>query len=72
MPYTIRKVRNKSCYTVTKKYNKSSKQKTKPRVFSKCTTRKNAEKQVRLLRAIEYGKGRFIPNAVRNRTMKKL
>lgn len=48
MPYTIRKVRNKNCYktinTVTK------------RVFSKCTTKKKAEKQLRLLRAFQYNK----------------
>lgn len=48
MPYTIRKVRNKNCYktinTVTK------------RVFSKCSTKKKAEKQLRLLRAIQYNK----------------
>lgn len=52
MPYTVRKVRGKSCFKV---YNKKSK-----RVYSKCTSRENAQKQVRLLRAIEYNKN-FVP-----------
>jgi len=50
MPYSIRKVRNKKCYSVKNKKTK--------RVHSKCTTLKNAEKQLRLLRAIDRG---FIP-----------
>ncbi len=45
MPYATRKVRNKRCYRV---YNRRTK-----RVFSKCTTRKRANKQMRLLRALE-------------------
>ena len=52
MPYQSRKVRGKSCYRV---YNKNNK-----RVFAKCTSRKNAIKQMRLLRAIEYNK-KFTP-----------
>jgi len=48
MPYNIRKKRNKNCFTV---YNSKNK-----RIFSKCTTRKKAQKQIRLLRAIKYGK----------------
>ncbi len=46
MPYATRKVRNKSCYRV---YNRRTK-----RVFAKCTTKTRANKQMRLLRAIEY------------------
>lgn len=46
MPYTIRKLPNKNCFRVM---NTTSK-----KIHSKCTTRKNAEKQIRLLRAIEY------------------
>jgi hypothetical protein len=46
MPYTLRKVRNKSCYRVV---NKKTGQ-----VKARCATRKNAEKQMRLLRALEY------------------
>lgn len=70
MPYSVRKVRGKSCVKV---YN----QKTK-RVYSKCTSRENAEKQLKLLRAIEYNKN-FVPRkAVKsrktkvNRTLKKI
>jgi len=48
MPYAIRKVPNKSCYRV---YNKKSR-----KVFAKCTSRKNAESQVRFLRGLEYNK----------------
>ena len=50
MPYRIRHLRKtrKNCYQVI-----SAK---KRRVFSKCTTKKKAEKQIRLLRAIQYNK----------------
>ena len=58
MPYTVRKVRGKTCFKV---YNKKSK-----RVYSKCASRENAQRQLRLLRAIEYNKN-FVP---RNRTLK--
>lgn len=47
MPYQIRKVRNKDCYTVKNTLT--------GKVHSKCTTRKNAEKQEKLLRAIDHG-----------------
>ena len=53
MPYVIRKVPNKACYRVVNKKTK--------KVFAKCSSKKNAEKQVRLLRAIENNKG-FVPN----------
>lgn len=55
MPYTIRKVPGKKCYRVSKKYTKKSKRGTR-KVFSKCATRENAVKQMRLLRALEYNK----------------
>ena len=58
MPYAIRKVRNKNCYTV---YNKDNK-----RVFAKCTTMKRAKKQMILLRAIQYNKN-FVPRNVTRR-----
>jgi hypothetical protein len=48
MPYKTRKVRGKNCYRV---YNRKSK-----RVFAKCTSRENAIKQMRLLRAVENNK----------------
>ena len=55
MPYTIRKVPNKSCYRVTNRKTR--------RVFAKCTTKARAKKQVRLLNAIEYGN--FVPRSRR-------
>ena len=60
MPFSMRKVRNKSCYKVYK--TKDTK-----RVFSKCASKKNAEKQLRLLRAITY-RG-FVPTG-KNKTRK--
>tara|TARA_A100000164_G_C21426321_1_gene548971 strand:+ start:360 stop:584 length:225 start_codon:yes stop_codon:yes gene_type:complete len=61
MPYKIRKVRGKDCYKVYKPKD--------GKVFAKCTTRKNAEKQIRLLRAIQFNKS-FKPNSKNNRTRK--
>lgn len=61
MPYSIRKLPNKSCYKV---YNKKTK-----RISSKCTSKSRAKKQVRLLSAIEYNKD-FVPMG-RRRTMKR-
>jgi hypothetical protein len=52
MPYTIRKLPHKNCYTV---YNRKNK-----KVFSKCTSHINATKQLRLLRAIQFNKN-FVP-----------
>lgn len=66
MPYKTLKVRGKNCYKVIN--NKSKK------VFSKCTTKKNAQAQLRLLRAIEYNKNFVLlkPNQRSKRsTMKK-
>jgi len=48
MPYSLRKVRNKNCYSV-----KTSKTK---KVMAKCTTKEKAKKQIRLLRALEVNK----------------
>jgi hypothetical protein len=53
MPYTYRKVRGKSCYKV---FNIKTK-----KVFAKCSTKKNALKQLRLLRAIQNNK-KFVAN----------
>lgn len=58
MPYIMKKVKNKKCYRVSNKKTK--------KVFAKCTTKKNANRQMRLLRAIENNKN-FVPNA----TLKK-
>jgi hypothetical protein len=56
MPYQLRKVKNKSCYRV---YNKKTK-----KVFAKCSSKKNATKQLRLLRALQYNK-KFVLNSTR-------
>ena len=48
MPYTLRKVHNKPCYSIRNPKTK--------RVFAKCSTKRNAIKQLRLLRAIQYNK----------------
>ncbi len=61
MPYRTRKVPNRNCYRV---YNRKSK-----KVFAKCTSKTNAMKQLRLLRAIEFNKN-FVPNNKPNRTVK--
>jgi len=45
MPYSIRKVPRKSCFRVSNRKTK--------RVFARCTSKRRAEKQVRLLRALE-------------------
>ena len=45
MPYTYRKVYRKKCYKVSNRLSK--------RIFSKCTTKKKALKQLRLLRYLE-------------------
>lgn len=68
----MRKVPRKNCYRISKRYSKkslnpskSAKKSSKTRkVFSKCATRDNAIKQMRLLRALEFNKD-FVPNARR-------
>jgi len=62
MPYSTRKVKGKNCYKV---FNKNTK-----KVFSKCASLKNAEKQIKLLRAIEFNKD-FVPRKGRRQTYKK-
>lgn len=66
MPYVIRKVKGKDCYSVKKKTQKNKTAKKGRKVFAKCTSLKNAQSQLRLLRAIEYGKN-FVPR----KSMKK-
>jgi len=60
MPYSLRKLKGKSCYSVK---NRKSK-----KVFSKCTSKKNALKQLKLLRALQYNK-KFV---IRNNKTKKI
>ena len=62
MPYTSRKIRGKNCIRVSNKQNKH--------IFSKCTTRSKAKKQLRLLRALQFNKN-FVPNSKLRNTMKK-
>ena len=52
VPYTLRKTYKKNCFKVM---NKKSR-----KVFSKCTSRENAIKQDKLLRALLYNP-HFIP-----------
>lgn len=55
MPYVLRYIPNKSkrCYSVREKRNKKTK---KQKIYSKCTTKEKAKKQIRLLNAIKYNK----------------
>jgi Leu/Phe-tRNA-protein transferase len=46
MPYTMRKVNKKNCYRVSNRKTR--------KVFAKCATKRDAKKQLRLLRAIQY------------------
>ena len=62
MPYRVRKVSGKKCYRVSNKRSK--------KVFAKCTSKKNATRQLRLLRAIQNNKN-FVPNSSRRRTLRK-
>lgn len=55
MPYKTIKVKGKyNCFRVINTQTKKS--------FSKCSTRKNANKQMRLLRALQFNKN-FVPNS---------
>jgi len=62
MPYKTRKVPKKNCYRV---YNAKTK-----RVFARCASKKNAAKQLRLLRALQYNK-KFVPTGLQRRTKSK-
>ena len=62
MPYAIRRTKHKKCFQV---YNKNTK-----RIFAKCTTKQNAIKQSKLLRALMYNPD-FVPNAQRTITTLK-
>lgn len=58
MPYSLRKVPGKKCYRIRNKYSK--------RVFAKCSTKSNATKQLRLLRALEFNKSfKLLPKGQR-------
>ena len=58
MPYTIRKVPNRNCYSVKKAKGKAKGK--GRRIFARCTSKAKAKKQVRLLYALENNPN-FIP-----------
>ena len=59
MPYTIRKVNRRNCYSVKSAKKTKGKGKGK-RTFAKCTSKAKARKQVRLLYALENDP-KFVP-----------
>lgn len=65
MPYIMKKVRGKNCWSVRNKYTK--------KVFAKCSSKDDANKQLRLLRALEFNKSfKFRPRtASRRGTMRQ-
>ena len=52
MPYKSRKVPRRNCYRVSNRKTK--------KVFARCTSKAKADKQLRLLRALQYDKD-FVP-----------
>ncbi len=58
MPYKIRKVRYRDCYSV----------KSKTRTFAKCSDKEEAKRQLKFLRALKWNK-QFRPT--RNKTVKE-
>jgi hypothetical protein len=62
MPYKTIKVKGKyNCYRVINTQTKKA--------FSKCSTRKNATRQMRLLRALQFNKN-FVLYSKQNKTRK--
>ena len=62
MPYIMRKVPRRRCYTVKNKKTK--------RVMAKCTSKKKATRQMRLLRGIKFNKT-FRNKLITTRKMRK-
>ena len=62
MPYSLRKVTRRNCYRITNKKTK--------KIFARCTSKKNALAQLRLLRAMEYNKN-FVFQEDKRRVAKK-
>jgi hypothetical protein len=54
MPYRLQYIPSKRCYSVRRKKKRKNQKKT--RIFSKCTTKEKAQKQIRLLTAVKYNK----------------
>ena len=64
MPYKTIKVKGKyNCYRVINTQTKKS--------FSKCSTRKNASRQMRLLRALQFNKNFVLYNKSNKTTTRK-
>lgn len=67
MPYSVRKYRGKNCYVVRNKQTR--------KVFAKCSTKENAVKQSKLLRAIMFNPD-FVPRTLKtkrtNNTKKRM
>ena len=64
MPYSVKRVNKTGCRKKWMVYNRKTK-----RVFAKCTSKKRANKQLNLLRAIENNRN-FVPIR-KNRTIKQ-
>jgi hypothetical protein len=60
MPYTIRKVPRRNCYSVKKAKTKGKTKGKGRRIFARCTSKAKAKKQVRLLYALDNNPN-FIP-----------
>lgn len=54
MPYRLQYIPSKKCYSVRSLKKGKGNKKTVKKIHSKCTSKKNAQKQIRLLRAIKY------------------
>jgi hypothetical protein len=64
MPYKTIKVKGKyNCYRVINTQTK--------RAFSKCSTRKNATRQMKLLRALQFNKNFVLYSKLKTRKNKK-
>ena len=60
MPYIIRKVPNRNCYSVKKAKTKGKRKTNGRQTFARCTSKAKAKKQVRLLYALKNNPN-FIP-----------
>jgi hypothetical protein len=68
MPYTLKKIHKKT----NKKTNKRKtcyRVQNKNKIFAKCTSKKNATRQIRLLNAIKYNKN-FVPYSKTTQTQR--
>ena len=61
MPHSVRKSRGKNCYVVRNKQTR--------KVFAKCSTKENAIKQSKLLRAIMFNPD-FVPRTLKTTRVK--